>query len=112
MKTINLETAIKLAPYLEDEEIEYFYYNWKLFDDFEFSSYSDNYIDMKWEKFKAPTLDELIEFIWKRMSHQKFIYRNGWIWNLQTMFWPDLESDSLIWVYEKFALYIINNDIL
>lgn len=111
-KVINFDLAKKLNDAWIKIDAKHLYYKWQLFEDYEFSSYCDNYTDIDHSQvISAPDLEEAIEFIWKRMSHQKFLYKNAWIWTLQTMF--DWEFTwTLMEVYEQYLEYLLDNNML
>ncbi len=60
--------------------------------------------------YKTLTLEEAIEFIWKNMCEVRLLYPNGWQWLLQLQFWQEFKSDSVMWCYEQFLVYLLDNN--
>lgn len=115
MKTINFELSKRLKDLWLLDNIEtkysywYFNFNW---DDIVKIFNNSELIESHFEKYKTLTLEEAIEFIWKKMCQMELLYPNAWMWYLQTVLkWPTFQWD-LIEVFEQFIEYLLDNNLI
>ncbi len=116
MKTLSFETSKRLDKLWLLKDIETDFHWW-------FQSHWaweeqvwDLYFSIGWLNeaivYKTLTLEEAIEFIWKNMCEVRLLYPNGWQWLLQLQFWQEFKSDSVMWCYEQFLVYLLDNNLL
>jgi len=128
METISLELSKRLAPYLEDVETEFFYYN-----DVEYDINNYVLLDTKeelfkkflqWHDFKTLTLEEAIEFLQTNIAWiYDIVSAESTQWNYfecnYYKDWPNKDKpfDVVSWktlleAIEKMLEYLLDNDLL